>query len=64
MDSLFSRDLSWTKTSDVLFPFRTEADGKSLKLRLNDFPAEAMYTLFVDENNVGDFDNWPPLWRK
>jgi hypothetical protein len=31
-------------------------------VRVNNFPDDALYTLLIDGREVGDFDEWPPLW--
>jgi hypothetical protein len=36
--------------------------GLSLKLRMNDFPEEPMWTLSVDGKTVVHFNNTPPGW--
>jgi hypothetical protein len=33
-----------------------------LLVRVNDFPEEQLYTLFVNGNEVGNFDDWPEQW--
>ncbi len=34
------------------------------ELRVNDFPDEPLYTLFVDGVAVGHFDDWPRAWDR
>jgi len=56
--------MSWTRTADAEFPFSaTGADGTQLRVRLNDFPAQPLYTLLVDALPRASFDDWPPAWR-
>lgn len=54
--------LVWSSRDDVLYPFQTKFEGSILKVRLNDFPAEIMYSLIVDDKELVDFDNWPKAW--
>ena len=29
-----------------------------------DFPAEALYTLFINGQPVGDLEEWPATWQR
>jgi hypothetical protein len=56
--------MSWTRTADAEFPFSaTDAEGATLRIRLNDFPVQPMYTLLVDAVPLASFDDWPPAWN-
>lgn len=56
--------ISWTRTADAEFPFSaTGADEATLRIRLNDFPAQPMYTLLVDAVPLVSFDDWPQAWN-
>ncbi|AKF03709.1 hypothetical protein [Sandaracinus amylolyticus] len=63
-DRWTSNEIVWRTTGDLDFPFAAEHDGHALRLRLNDFPDEPLHTLFVDGQDLGDFDDWPPRWRQ
>ena len=54
----------WLKTNDPLMPFRAVVGPDAWQLRLNDFPAEQLYTLVVNGREVGGFDDWPKTWKK
>ena len=54
----------WTRTADVDEPYSALVDGRAWALRLGDFPAEPLYTLFVDGESVGAFDTWPEAWTR
>jgi hypothetical protein len=60
----FARNIVWEKTDDVDFPYVAPGEGGSMKIRLNDFPAEPMYTLLADGAVICDFDDWPENWRR
>jgi hypothetical protein len=62
--SFLQRKLRWKKTGDVEFIYTTidPCDG-ALVIRLNDFPAEPLYTLLCDAAPIESFDNWPPSWQ-
>jgi len=58
------RRLSWRATDDADCPYALAVDGRDWLIRVNDFPAEPFYTLLIDGREVGDFDDWPVLWRR
>lgn len=49
----------WSPTGDHEFPWEAEVSGRSLLVRLNDFPERPLYTLFVNSQEVRSFDDWP-----
>jgi hypothetical protein len=56
------RSIHWRETGDPLVPYSARYDGRTLKLRLGDFPAEDLYTLLVDDVEVISFSAWPSGW--
>lgn len=56
--------VTWRRTGDAETPYAATVAGRDWRLRLNDFPAEPMYTLVVDGLPIGDFDDWPPAWTR
>ena len=58
-----SEKIRWSETFDVRFPFEAVYNGKKLLLRLNDFPAEPLYTLFVNGEEIMDIDDFSDSWR-
>ncbi|HMT08408.1 MAG TPA: hypothetical protein PKA82_10420 [Pyrinomonadaceae bacterium] len=60
---LLKESLTWTATGDAEYPFTTLKDQKKLKVRLNDFPAEQLYTI-VGAGAEVSFDDWPKTWKK
>ena len=54
----------WQRTTDGEWPFRAEVEGHVLRVRVNGFPAEPLYSLFVDDEHVTDLEDWPPVWVK
>src|SRR5437588_10582633 len=54
----------WSEQEDVEYPYIALLKGKALRLRLNDFPNQHLYTLVVEGENNLDFDDWPRAWRR
>jgi hypothetical protein len=59
-----SQPLAWRRTGQAEFPYAATVAGREWRLRLNDFPAEALYTLLIDGREAGDFDDWPAGWHR
>ena len=64
LDHCLHTAVAWRRTGRAEFPYAASVDGRDWLLRVNDFPAEAFYTLLVAGREVGDFDDWPALWRR
>lgn len=60
----FATRVVWLPSGDVFAPWHASVGGQAWTLRLNDFPEERLYTLFVAGLPVGDFDDFPPGWSK
>ncbi len=61
---VFTQALPWQRSRDAEFPFELHTQGQHWQIRLNDFPAEAMYTLIIDQQPIVDFDDWPRAWSR
>lgn len=48
--------------NDVDMLFESVSSGLDLKVRLNDFPDEPLYSLICNGRVVIHFDNWPGFW--
>lgn len=59
-----ARAVSFRKTASALVPYEAEVDGERWAVRVNDFPAEPLYTLLVDGVEVEDLDAWPRAWAR
>lgn len=42
--------------------FEAAMEGARWQVRLNDFPAEPLYTLLIDGAEKLHFDDWPAFW--
>jgi len=62
IDDYLKMNVTWSRTEDPVVLWRAEVGTRRWAVRINDFPEEPLYTLIVDEEEVGDFDNWPPEW--
>jgi hypothetical protein len=60
----FAAHVSWEGTQDPIYPYRAVVDKQVWVIRINDFPEEALYTLFVDDKAAFDFDDWPYTWKR
>jgi hypothetical protein len=56
--------IAWAHTGDGEHPFRAMAGGTELVVRVNDFPAEPLYTLLVDGQPFSDLEDWPASWLR
>ncbi len=69
-ESYFTRKIRWVKTDDAEFPYETyemfEVDARDgrVRIRVNDYPAEPLYTLMINGAPVVDLDDWPPSWER
>jgi hypothetical protein len=54
----------WRATADAEHPYDSEVAGEHWQVRINDFPAELLYSLLVDGREVARFNDWPLAWRK
>jgi len=57
-------EMTWFKNPNVDYPYKSFHGGNILKLRLNDFPAEPLYSLFVNDKFIMDIEDWPATWTK
>jgi hypothetical protein len=62
--ALFQTAIAWTANDDPEIPWTASLGGHALAVQLNDFPADNLSTLFVDDNPVGAFDDWPLNWQR
>ncbi len=63
--AVFEKPIRWEYNIDTdadTFPFKATVDSHSWKLRINDFPNQPMYTLFIDNQPILTFDDKPATW--
>jgi hypothetical protein len=59
-----ARRVAWTPAGGGEIPYHAEIDGARWRIRINDFPAEPLYTLLIGESEIGHFDEWPKAWDR
>jgi hypothetical protein len=64
VSSLLTQEINWDRVEEPEFPFSTRHNGKEMCIRLNDFPAEPLYTLISDGSEIVSFDDWPESWTR
>ena len=63
INDYLSKAIKWNATGDAEFPYSAMVDGKNARIRVNDFPADNLYTLIVGTAEC-DVDDWPSVWAK
>lgn len=56
--------VAWEHTGDGEFPYRAAVGGAKLVVRVNDFPAEPLYSLLVNGRAAADLEDWPERWGR
>lgn len=54
--------ITWEHTGDGELPYRAEVEGRTFRIRVNDFPEEPLYTLIAEDDELADLDDWPAAW--
>ncbi len=57
------RAIKWNATGDAEFPYEAMLEGENTRIRVNDFPADNLYSMIVGDTEF-DFDDWPSAWSK
>lgn len=55
--------VTWKHTGDAEFPYTADVQNRRYTIRLNDFPAEPLYTLIAEGNELQDLEDWPGAWE-
>ena len=64
VDAATRRKIQWNVTGNADIPYHANVDQAHWQLQVNDFPAEPLYTLLIDDQPVGDLDDWPEAWQR
>lgn len=55
-------NIVWLESPDPDYPYSARKDQDNYLIRINDFPAESLYTLIVNNEEAEDLDDWPEQW--
>jgi len=64
LDDCLNIGIRWTKTNDPTALWCARLGAETWTVRVNDFPEEHLYTLFVNDEELGSFDEWPRQWSR
>jgi hypothetical protein len=64
LDDCLNTDVRWLKTNDPTELWSAQAGAETWTIRVNDFPEEHLYTLLVNDREIGSFDEWPRQWLR
>jgi hypothetical protein len=64
LNNYFDQRIGWSKTDSAEFPYEATVGKERWRIRLNDFPPEPLYTLLINDEAVGSFDEWPSHWQR
>ena len=54
--------VNWKHTGDAEFPYTADVRNRRFTIRINDFPAEPLYTLIAEGVDRQHLDDWPSAW--
>jgi hypothetical protein len=61
LEQLQNAKMDWQTTSESPYIFQAVFEGKTIRLRLNDFPDEPLCTVFI-EGTETDLHEFPTFW--
>jgi len=64
LDDRLIKEVKWLKTNDPTALWCAQVGAETWTVRVNDFPEEHLYTLFVNDEELGSFDEWPRNWSR
>lgn len=64
LDACLNRRVLWMRTPAAAKPYRASVGASEWSISIDNFPEEPLYTLIIDGNAVGEFDDWPPTWAR
>ncbi len=63
-ERLVAIEMHFRHTGDGEYPYSAELDGATVLIGVNDFPAEPLYSVYVDGEPFCDLEDWPVAWTK
>jgi len=64
LDDRLKTNVKWFRTQEPTALWRAEIGADTWTVRVNDFPEEHLYTLFINDGELGNFDEWPRQWSR
>jgi hypothetical protein len=64
LDDRLKIGVTWSKTNDPTALWSAHVGDEAWIVRVNDFPEEHLYTLYVNDEELGSFDEWPRQWSR
>jgi len=64
LDDCLNSGVTWSKTNDPTALCGAHVGAETWIVRVNDFPEEHLYTLYVNDEELGSFDEWPRRWSR
>ncbi len=58
------RNVTWIRTGDPGLPWQATVGDEAWSIRINDFPDDYLYTLLINGEPSGNFNDWPEVWRR
>jgi hypothetical protein len=59
-----SQRILWRQGPSALMPYEAEVEGQRWQVRVNDFPAEGLYTLLIEGTPAEELEAWPEAWTR
>jgi hypothetical protein len=59
-----AQPVAWQAGPDAEHPYEAQVAGQRWQIRINDFPAEVLYSLLVDGYEILRFNDWPSTWPR
>jgi len=56
--------ITWERASDPELLYQATHHGHVFTIRLNDFPAEPLFTLLLGNEELADLEDWPASWSR
>jgi hypothetical protein len=58
------KNVKWSRAKHPTALWCAQVGADTWTVRVNDFPEEHLYTLFVNDEGLGHFDEWPRQWSR
>ena len=62
LGDITKKEIVWKPSKDVLHPYHAEVAGEHVKLRMNDFPEEPLYTVMHDNKELFHINDFMKNW--